>query len=442
MYYSGGKAMYNFTYENQGTQTFLVYELRDIDMIDTIGMGMMSNNNILGLATMLYTQLNDLKYIKYNISSKVSLDQFLTGTVKKNRILGMFLSIAESLLALEEYMISIDTVVLEEKYIYLDVTTNKVALINLPIINEKTHKNDCLDFFKKIMYGAQFDQSENCNYVAEIINFLNGSAVFSLQEFKQFIRNLLVDDSNSKVKEKNQQPPSNVTEEKAVSRQGHIDKEKKSPNIYVQPSVPATPVSNQQAPAHSIQDETDNSKDKKKKWSIFGSKKKKEKILPPQVRTPNKPNPTPQLKTQTYEAQVQNTPVSPANYSSVNFGETTVLNDVAAIGETTVLSEGMSPESSPYLVRMKNNEKIKLVKPVFRIGKEKSYVDYFIGDNTAVSRSHANIIIKENEYYVVDTNSTNHTYVNDKLIESNIEVKLTHGSKLRLANEEFEFKIY
>lgn len=38
---------------------------------------------------------------------------------------------------------------------------------------------------------------------------------------------------------------------------------------------------------------------------------------------------------------------------------------------------------------MKNNEKIKLVKPVFRIGKEKSYVDYFIGDNTTVSRSHA-----------------------------------------------------
>ena len=81
-------------------------------------------------------------------------------------------------------------------------------------------------------------------------------------------------------------------------------------------------------------------------------------------------------------------------------------------------------------------------KPIFRIGKEKSYVDYFVGDNTAVSRSHANIITREGKYYIVDTNSTNHTYVNGEMIQSNVETPLTHGTKIRLANEEFEFKMY
>ena len=37
---------------------------------------------------------------------------------------------------------------------------------------------------------------------------------------------------------------------------------------------------------------------------------------------------------------------------------------------------------------------------------------YFIGDNTAVSRSHANIITREGRCFILDTNSTNHTYVN------------------------------
>ena len=69
-------------------------------------------------------------------------------------------------------------------------------------------------------------------------------------------------------------------------------------------------------------------------------------------------------------------------------------------------------------------------------------MDYFIGDNTAISRSHANIVSRDGEYFVVDTNSTNHTYVNGGMIQSNVETKLSHGSKIRLANEDFEFKLY
>ena len=98
-------------------------------------------------------------------------------------------------------------------------------------------------------------------------------------------------------------------------------------------------------------------------------------------------------------------------------------------------------KSQPYLIRAKNNERIELNKPVFRIGKEKSYVDYFISDNTAISRSHANVISRDGEYFVVDTNSTNHTYVNGMMIQSNVETKIVDGVKIRLANEEFEFKL-
>ncbi len=148
-----------------------------------------------------------------------------------------------------------------------------------------------------------------------------------------------------------------------------------------------------------------------------------------------------------------NTPPSPPSFTPVtstvvpqgrpsNFGETTVLGAGNNIGETTVL--GATPEArvQPFLVRLKNNEKVNITKPVFRIGKEKSYVDYFIADNSAISRSHANIIKKGEEYFIVDTNSTNHTYVNGVMINSNVETKLAHKTRLRLANEEFELNLY
>lgn len=58
---------------------------------------------------------------------------------------------------------------------------------------------------------------------------------------------------------------------------------------------------------------------------------------------------------------------------NANFGETTVLG-TGSIGETTVLSAAQQTGDAPkpYLIRMKNNEKIPLDKPVYRIGKEKA----------------------------------------------------------------------
>ena len=110
------------------------------------------------------------------------------------------------------------------------------------------------------------------------------------------------------------------------------------------------------------------------------------------------------------------------------------------MGETVDLSTLTGTvQIQPHLIRQKNGERIDLNKPVFRIGKEKSYVDYFIGDNTAISRSHANIISRDGEYFVLDTNSTNHTYVNGAMIQSSVEVKLVHGMKIRFANEDFDF---
>jgi hypothetical protein len=127
-------------------------------------------------------------------------------------------------------------------------------------------------------------------------------------------------------------------------------------------------------------------------------------------------------------------------YNAGAIGETTVLN-TNPTGQTTVLGVDAMMPVMPYLVRKRNNERIDINKPVFRIGKEKSYVDYFIADNSAISRSHANIVTRENEYFLVDTNSTNHSYIDGKMIPSNQEVQIASGSVIKLANEEFEFHL-
>lgn len=103
--------------------------------------------------------------------------------------------------------------------------------------------------------------------------------------------------------------------------------------------------------------------------------------------------------------------------------------------ETTLLQTAMR---IPFLIRKKTKEKIFINRDVFKLGKEKSYVDYYI-ENDAVSRTHADIIRKKNCFYIVDQESLNHTFLEGKQIPARQYAKLESGQSFILANEEFTF---
>lgn len=116
---------------------------------------------------------------------------------------------------------------------------------------------------------------------------------------------------------------------------------------------------------------------------------------------------------------------------------TGLLNDDEG---TAILDESQSYIQYPTLCRVLTGETVRINKPVFRIGKERSYVDFFVNNN-AVSRSHADIITRGQRYFVIDLSSKNRTYINDQVLPVQQEVEVFNGDRLRLANEEFTFQI-
>ena len=132
---------------------------------------------------------------------------------------------------------------------------------------------------------------------------------------------------------------------------------------------------------------------------------------------------------------------------------TGLLNAVDDDEATGLLSSGTEDEATglliendanirfPTLFRVLTEETISINKPVFRLGKERSYVDYFVTNNIAVSRSHADIITRGNRYFVKDLNSKNRTYINDQELPIYAEVEIHDGDRLRLGNEEFIFNV-
>lgn len=558
-----------FSYENQGANTYLVYEVKESDEIDSLSLGMLTNNKIQGLAQTLFTQMDETRYIKYNVSSKVSVRQFFNGPVNKKRLLGVFNGIVDGLLSAEDYMIDSNAIVLDLDYIFADVSTCEATLICLPISNLERERTDLGFFFKNIMVNTQFDSTENSDHVAKIFNFLNSSPAFSLADFKLLLEEIHNNENMtemlSNVRRENaavqQQLQQQVTPNPQIQSNPQVQPNQQvqsnpqvQPNQQMQPNSqiqqnqrvpqnlsmqqkqmqqPPKPMPNNRQmniPNMNIPNQPVNKKTQaapqqsnaEKEMSLFyllqhysaenaavykaqkaakkaqsqnnmvqgniampdtKNKHKKEKMPKPpkgQVQPggfavpgmagnngmavpgmngqqnfamPGQQNlniPTPQNNIQRQNTMSQQQPSQPLQQpqpemqgQQMNFGETTNL-DMLMRGGTTVLNSSMRPPDmvSPHLIRIKTNENIMIDKPVFRIGKEKSYVDYFVSDNTAVSRSHANIVSRESKYYVMDTNSTNHTYLNGKMIQSNVEVELAHGDKIRLGNEDFEFMMY
>lgn len=559
----------SFTYENQGNNTYLVYKIGASDNVDTMSLGMITNNKIDGIVPTLFTQSDTDRFIKYNISAKVSAKEFLSGVVNKKRLLGVFISVLKAIKSTEEYMIDARRLLIDLEHIYVDVSKCDAMLVCLPLVRQNESVNIPM-FFKQIMFSTQFDQNENYDYVAQIINYLNSTPVFSVDAFEKLLMDIDADNLNIAASKavvgqqkpvqpqsqsqsqqpKPMQPAMNQLKNEQVQTnmpsQGKMQsqRETQSANNVVQPNqvnfaVPNMNPQNQNRINNNVQMGTNISgtyveTTSEKQMSMFGllthyskenkqiyerqkaqrkAQKEAEKNgaampgqnvkpsnvsfaipgQPPQQRPqpaqpqtvmpqqpqqqfaqPQRqftqsnqsqrqfaqPQPMPQAQqkpvqqVQPQPVQNQNTNTGMTGNPSVppqilenmtkagNFGETTVLGVGSEAGETTVLVASQAQIIKPYLLRIKNNERIELNKPVFRIGKERSYVDYFVSDNTAVSRSHANIINKDNEFYIVDTNSTNHTYVNGSMIQSNVETKIEHGTKIRLANEDFEFFMY
>lgn len=540
-----------FVYENQGTNTYLVYSIGEQDELDTMSLGMLTNNRIPGLAATLFTQIDTEKYVKYNVSAKVSVKQFFSGPVNKKRLVGVFSGIADAMLSAEEYMIDPATILLDMEYVFTDVSTCETVLICLPVYEEGKAAVSMDAFFKNIMFSTQFDQTENCDHIARIINYLNSTPVFSLVEFKALLDELkggrayaapVYQQPAAPAPQRVVTPPQPVAappQPVVASPQPAAPARPAAPApqpvvqqpVQQRPAAPVAPVqkpvaqpvqrpvppqpaqpgfavpgkpSAPAAPAASAADggkeisfmylmqhyNKENAAAYKAQQAAKKGKQASAAPVAPQPARPVAPVPQPgaapspnmpgrapgvpvplaapvppvqQPVAQPVQRPVAPQPVQPRPVVPVqqpvqpvapqpvpapqpgfamNFGETTVLGG-GNVGETTVLGAAPAAETAvkPYLIRAKNNERITLDKPVFRIGKEKSYVDYFIGDNTAISRSHANIIAKDGEYYVVDTNSTNHTYVNGGMIQSNVETRITHDTRIRLANEEFTFKL-
>ena len=481
--------MNDFTYENFGANTYLVYTLAKNEIVDTTSLGMLTNNEIPGLASTMFMQRNDDRYIKYKVSSKIPVSQFFIGQVNRKKLLSVFHGIADAVLSAEEYMIDVKTLAMDLNYIYVDVSTFEIVLICLPVSEKVQIKIDLGMFFRNVMFGIQFDKTENCEYVTEIINYLNGITPFTMEYFKELLEELMeipvkpgeepsVEAITTGAKHTDskkagvwlpQQEERKIPEEPQQERLEEVEFRKAT---FEQPPIADT-VSNQavsveakkrmsmlyllqhynkeNAAIYKAQKTQKNIKTASQKKKPTAVQKEKNIGQPEGILIPGHGNAEfsnshgagcPTQKTDSRH------PIDRGLKNlEADFGDTVYVNradESIESTETTMMGQNTSSKQqiNPHLIRKKNNERIPIDKPIFRLGRNHEFNDYVVDGNGYVGNSHCHIIAKGGEYFIEDDNSKNHTYVDEAMIPSGSEFKLIHGQSIKLADEEFEFRLF
>ncbi|MFP7299899.1 FHA domain-containing protein [Neobacillus niacini] len=124
---------------------------------------------------------------------------------------------------------------------------------------------------------------------------------------------------------------------------------------------------------------------------------------------------------------------------------TTVLGTLHELDDyeegTTAL--GIDNESllRPYLIEAETGVKIVINKEIFKIGRDPKQVDY-TASSKVVGRIHAELITADGEYFLIDKHSRNGSYLNGVKLSANERAKIKHEDIIKLANQEFVFKVF
>lgn len=361
--------------------------------------------------------------LKSAIVDMIPLQAYFSGIVTKKMFLDVVMQLIDIVQESKKNLMNENNLMLDFDYIFLNPRTKKLKCIFWPIVNNQNPQIPS-EFFKDLPFRVVFTKHEDHGYVTNYLQFFQNHAPFSINGFEKLIFEL----TGKSIEDKSYLPTDSVRLHGNKNQSNKLAGEKgNTGNIAYNPFgqqnraiVPEKPKTSTPCPkCGGVNDEIANFCVSCGSPLMGG----KENAHEPLVAVNIDPIPQSQTKTQT-------------------FSETTVLGAEGFDNGTTVLgAEALEEPTFPYLIREKNQEKILVDKPSFRIGKERRYCDYFVADNNAVSRSHADILTKAGRYYIVDNNSTNKTYVDGRVVPVQKEVEIFSGTKLKLANEEFVFYI-
>lgn len=359
------------------------------DVISERERDILENKNIRGILKPKQKRRN---LIEYSGPAGVSMIDHLKKTLTKYEFFYIMAQILDATKKIENNSLFLNNLILDLRYVYINENTKEMQFVYIPILSNHISLN-VIGFMESIAYDVKLMPNQDFDFVSKYVNFIKSLNGFNVSAIEAYISKEDKDIAKQ-IKKQN------------TGQSGFITNK---PKDYCEHYVPQN---------NDFSEDTGILNEDEATTFLYDCENEETGLLNEDEST-----------TMIYDYEDEATGILDDSEGTTLLQEND-LNYHASAHKNTHF---------PSLVKSSTNETIGINKPVFRLGKERSYVDYFITNNNAISRSHADIITRGNRYFVCDQNSTNHTYINDELLAVKTETEIYEGDVLKLANEEFIF---
>ena len=367
----------------------------------------------------------DKNNIYYDITGRVPLRQTLGHPLSCEEAVNLFISVADAILYAQENAVHPKYVILDSDLVFVSEASGAIRLICVPTLDGGLQNKPLRAYIKELVVNMQYDEMENLEYIGKIINYLNRNKKLDPEAFIEFLEGLL-------------------------DRQAAYIKGDEAVIPQVQPTASAP---GYKKAAAALEHPVKTAEDVKEAVS-----------LPPQSDGwDERPQENVQENEVDIESVLKNIEAEAMDVAHHSRQEDKGADDLAEVFKSmntsaeapkeihyetpiqSVASEVISEDAHhlhtarPYMIRMKNGEKVVIDKDEFKIGKIPGMADYLLSDNPAVSRMHAIIHRIDGAYYVCDNYSTNATYLNGEQLEPGKNYLLISGVRIDFANDEFTY---
>ncbi|MEW8969295.1 MAG: FHA domain-containing protein [Mesobacillus sp.] len=433
-----------FKLESYGISKFLYYHAASKADIDGGQVELLRASRVPGILTCNAILEGDNCFLRYDMISDNTLEMLNSTPATKERLFNCFLNIAETLVDAQASGLDIENFVFSQREIFIDNFSNRLVFIYLPVKNNIFEKVSLKDFLRELLLSAPYEETDDAAFFIKLHNYLVQTEDVTPEHLLEKMNELAGEETlvrqPYKMPEKPKQeaaPPAPVqTDEESLAEEPELETPSINPNFY----SPGSEV-------HTMKTSVDNgvltSEYTSQKKDIKTGRKLEieEEVNYKRITRAELGDNNALLKEASALGSGTSINIQPtiASSSEHEDGGTTVLGVMPDEDEgTTTLGHSIR---RPFLLAVSKNEKITIAKDFFKIGRDPMRAD-FASENKVIGRVHAHVIVSNGEYFLEDNHSTNGSFVNGVKVSPKEKVKIKHEDKIKLANEEFIFRLY
>ncbi len=179
----------SFRVRNFDKEQFLTYNIDNNAELDEELLDYLEEEEPEGIVPVIFEEGEEFDTFSYDITDKIHLCELSDQEINAEMVLMVMRGLVLSMMNMSEYRIPLSYLVLNRKYIYID-SDYKVEFVCVPLEDMK-EGTDLNNFFRSFVASLRFDSSENSDYVAKLLTYINDREMFNLRNLLSLIEDLM-----------------------------------------------------------------------------------------------------------------------------------------------------------------------------------------------------------------------------------------------------------